>query len=682
MADAQWRFRQMAPTEINQGTVVREFFEDEPINTRLVREAIQNSLDASIGRANGSSGGGNELVRVRFSLHGIRNPLPAERAAQYFAGLTPHLARIAELDDGVKRRAAAGNLPSDDVPYLVIEDAGTTGLGGDWEAFDTEDSGNHFYWFFRNIGISGKGDSDNGSWGLGKWVFPDASRISAYLAVTRRHQDDEMLLMGQTVLAKHTINAQRYDPVGYFAAESDASRPWLPLRMSEPRERPFIQACIADFGLQWRDSPGLSIIIPFPRVEVANRSDDGDETGVIDRNQLLAEVVHNYFYPIIAGKLAVAVDAGDGAAEVLVDAATIDGIIEQLDLDVTGERSASSYRRLFDMCRNTIHLPASQHEQIDAARLGRSNGYDEAQRASWRSRYEAGELLSFQIRMNVQRKEETQPQPTSLRVHIQRDTDLGEGQDYYVRGTLSIHGQMDLIKSRREARLLMVVDEGEPVAAMLRDSEPPAHTTWRPRASRVSARWQRPWASMATVRNAPGQLLALLEPPTEGLQKDAFTDIFFWEGNDHSPADSSVRERPADYTPPRSKPPRSQPIFNITRSGGGFRVRLADRAMDNPPGTARLRVAYAVARGNPLSRYSSEDFRLHGPDTLQQRLSQQISGCSIRRGKDTNELFLDIEEPEEFDFAVFGFDPQRDVYVRIDRIDDSDPEGDNASTTV
>ena len=34
----------------------------------------------------------------------------------------------------------------------------------------------HFYWFFRNIGRSGKRDEDAGSWGLGKWVFPDASK--------------------------------------------------------------------------------------------------------------------------------------------------------------------------------------------------------------------------------------------------------------------------------------------------------------------------------------------------------------------------------------------------------------------------------------------------------------------------------------------------------------------------
>lgn len=677
MTGAQWRFRQMAPTEINQGTVVREFFEDEPINTRLVREAIQNSLDAAIDTSedNGAAG----PVRVRFSLHGIRNPLPAERASRYFAGLAPHLAQIAELDAEVKTRAAADSLAAGDVPYLVVEDSGTKGLGGDWRVYNTEDPDNHFYWFFRNIGISGKGDSDNGSWGLGKWVFPDASRISAYLAVTRRSQDDETLLMGQAVLTKHSIDGQRHDPVGYFAIAGDESLPWLPLRNSVAEQRPFIDECIADFGLKWRNAPGLSVIIPFPRINAGNPAQDGDEDAGISQKQLLAEVVHNYFFPIIAGQLEVVVDAGDEAAADALNSDTIDDVIDRLDLPAAGERSHESYQRLFAMCRHSIGRPAHEHETLEANRLNQSDGYDKDQRAIWRSRYEAGELLSFRIGMQVHRKDETSPRPTSLRVYVQRDADLREGHDYYIRGTLSIHGRMDLIRNRRGARLLMVVDKDEPAASLLRDSEPPAHTEWRRQSSRVAARWQRPRLSLAAVRDAPGQLLALLEPPTEGVQRDAFTDIFFWDGNDRTVNDGRVRERQTDYIPRKEQPEPSQRDFNISQTSGGFRVRISERALDNPPRCARLRVAYGVARGNPLSRYSPEDFRLHGRDAL----SHSIGGCEVvTRNLAGNELLLNIDDPAEFEFAVSGFDPQRDVYVRIDQVGDGDREDDNAGTTV
>ena len=216
--DIKWRFRKMSRAEINQDPMEREFFEDEPINTRLVRETIQNSLDAGFARTSSHS---DEPVRVRFSLAGIHNPLPAQMAAKYFVGIAPHLDALNEIDDAIARRAAQGDLTHDGLPFIVIEDAGTVGLDGDWEQFDDNENqpadNNHFYWFFRNIGRSGKGDSDNGSWGLGKWVFPDASHASTYIAVTRRRSDDETLLIGQSVLSKHTIDEQRYAPYGYFA---------------------------------------------------------------------------------------------------------------------------------------------------------------------------------------------------------------------------------------------------------------------------------------------------------------------------------------------------------------------------------------------------------------------------------------------------------------------------------
>ena len=48
---------------------------------------------------------------------------------------------------------------------MVIEDDRTIGLNGNWEQFDDtpEQSadGNDFYWFFRNVGRSGKRVSDN-----------------------------------------------------------------------------------------------------------------------------------------------------------------------------------------------------------------------------------------------------------------------------------------------------------------------------------------------------------------------------------------------------------------------------------------------------------------------------------------------------------------------------------------
>ena len=90
MTAAKWRFRKMTLAEENYDPMERELFESEPINTRLAREAIQNSLDAG-------PKGANAPVRMRFALAGIHNPLPAERAARYLDSLADHLTYILDL---------------------------------------------------------------------------------------------------------------------------------------------------------------------------------------------------------------------------------------------------------------------------------------------------------------------------------------------------------------------------------------------------------------------------------------------------------------------------------------------------------------------------------------------------------------------------------------------------------
>ena len=660
MSEVKWRFRKMSPSEKNQGTVIGEFFGAEPINTRLAREAIQNSLDAGVGKALGNPAGAAGPVRVRFGLAGIGNPLPAERAARYFAGLAPHLAATAEGPD-------AGIL-SGDVPYLIVEDAGTMGLCGDWREYDTTDSGNYFYWFFRNIGLSGKGEGDNGSWGLGKWVFPDASRVKGYLAVTRRYDDGDTLLMGEAILDKHTIAGQRYEPYGYFALPNDDG-PALPLRMSEAECRPFIEECIADFGLQFRNEPGLSIIIPFPRVGRSSAGgDDNDDDGAgLNRAELLGATIRNYFYPIIAGRLEVVVDDGSGGdASVVVNGDTIDRVVAELDLPESGEWSLPSYRRLFAMCRASLERADGEYEVLPAPPSGNRERYDAGRLEDWVRRYQSGELLAFRVRSDVVRRGRER-QDTELRVYLQRDAALAEGQDYYVRGTLAIHGHMDFIRRRREACALLVVDERQPLAAMLRDAEPPAHTAWSPTASRAASRWVAAPRRIREIRNTPQNLLTLLEAPPEGLQKDAFADIFFWDGGNPTETrpGQQIGERNTNYTARPPRVARRPQEFDVTPSEGGFRVRLTAAGVADPPACAHLQVAYAVAKGNPFTRYRPEDFRLHGRGDA---LSFQMGGCRLRPGIDGNEIFLDIDDPDGFEFAVSGFDLLRDVRVSIDRV--------------
>src|SRR5262245_53016075 len=90
-----WSFRKMSRGEMNADPIEGEFFTPEGLADALIRESVQNSLDA---RASAGP------VKVRFFLSGTTaGALPLERAKKYLEGLWPHL-RVQE--------GGRSNLPS------------------------------------------------------------------------------------------------------------------------------------------------------------------------------------------------------------------------------------------------------------------------------------------------------------------------------------------------------------------------------------------------------------------------------------------------------------------------------------------------------------------------------------------------------------------------------------------
>ena len=136
MANVEWQFRQMSRAEINQESMEREFFQEEPINVRFGSGSCFRTHWTQLWiRPEDSPGVSSGPVRVRFSLSGISNPLSEELAHIYFEGIEPHLRVIAGLDDDIIYRLKQGSLVSGGVPFMVVEDDRTTGLNGDWEQF-------------------------------------------------------------------------------------------------------------------------------------------------------------------------------------------------------------------------------------------------------------------------------------------------------------------------------------------------------------------------------------------------------------------------------------------------------------------------------------------------------------------------------------------------------------------
>ncbi len=157
-----------------------------------------------------------------FALHGNGSLPGPHQIANYFARLRPGLTyRDVPFDENGVPQLPHG--------FLVCEDFGTRGLGGDpYRATDPPDGtkGEDFFWFWRNIGHSGKTGDDLGRWGLGKTVYRAASRVGCMLGLTVRHSDGKKLLMGQAVLRIHKHDETEYAPEGFWCCGcNDADTP-------------------------------------------------------------------------------------------------------------------------------------------------------------------------------------------------------------------------------------------------------------------------------------------------------------------------------------------------------------------------------------------------------------------------------------------------------------------------
>ena len=651
----RWRFARMSPSQVNQDPVQGEFFTAAAdLPDRLVRETIQNSLDA---RRPG------ETVKVRFAFSGTERALPVETARQYLLGLRSHIQAVADGPaDSAEAAAMRAALECLDRPmtFLTVGDSGTTGLLGAVDANREREAGNDFWGFFRSVGISPKGEDSGGSWGLGKWVFPDASSINAYLGVTRRDGEDRDLLMGMAMLKTHHLSdGNKYPPYGYFAAASDSEDDeWLPLPVesSGGGADGLVAQAIRDFSLDRRlEGAGLSVVVPYPR-----ESAEDDDEAALTPATIARAVVIQYFIPIVRGHLEVEI-AKPGERQREINAATIEIELGHIAPPRRDDNSLQALRDAVRLARWATGLAEDAHLELPVP-TGKDSDLKGVDLAAIREDYDRGQPLAFRLNLNARRRDPDRTTKVNFRLYLERDDALPRGHDYFVRGHLRIP-EMDFIRNHKARALLLVEGESE-LGHMLRDAEGPAHATWDPHAQRLKDRWIGGYARVQRVRRAALLILQRLVERPEERQFDALADLF--------PSDldgargHSRRKRPGTENP---DPPNPDPIVRRVLSPvrlsdieGGFRFRAS-------PGTAPagstwdLRFAYDVVRGGKSRafRQFEQGANRGAPDfSLHNGLAVDHAGCKVEI---TGENAMRIEVlSEDFQLTVTGFD-ERDVVV-------------------
>jgi len=307
---SEWRFKPNSRDDMDVDPIQGEFFttrDIDNISTAVVREGFrmrstkENREDQT------------ETVRVRIFLSGNKYALSPQEYLPLLETLQPHL-----------KAKASGlqSLPDFKAPmkFLAFEDFNTKGLEGNPEEFYVENNNDqqshNFYYFWRNVGRSGKTDDKLGRWGLGKTVFPASSRINTFWGLTVRKSDQRRMLMGQSILRIHNRDDDKkeicgYRPYGMFGNYKDHTYFAVPVEdINETAEFEKL------FQLERRSQSGLSIVIPFCSEEITI-------------HHLAYSVIEQYFYPILEGKLEVEIIEED--KKIHLEKISIQDAIDEID---------------------------------------------------------------------------------------------------------------------------------------------------------------------------------------------------------------------------------------------------------------------------------------------------------------------------------------------------------------
>lgn len=632
MSDLVWHAREKTPGNDISDVISGEFFpDDDRPSLPLVREALQNAIDA--GRNVNRAG---EPIRVRISLRTGDLAASSEIGSRWFGKLWEHIT----ADKNGLRGAPALAEPCG---FLVVEDFGTVGLTGDVTSDDIDGAQNNFVDFLRSDGRTRKSSGEQGSWGVGKNVFPRCSRINSYLAYTVRHDDKRQLLMGKSVLKIRRIGDKQYQPSVYLGLS------WEDGQVPLPHEDPEVIARLReDFAVSRNEEPGLSLVMPW--VYESLRGED-----------VLEDIVSQFYYPILAGEL-------------------------RVDLDLNGAQFSLTKNTIIDIVKTTRELGLAR-PHVELAAWAQSIAPDDhielvttsppdgpqkwdplmlsdERRSEIKAKLDRRERVAIRVPLYIRHKEQGNGTPirTHFKVYFEYDdSDHPDSKPRFFREMLCIN-KVGRATGAQKIRSLVVIED-KPIAELLRNAEPPNHSDWAAGTANFKGVYLHGNHIVTFVKTSVRSILSFVrsgdDMPDASIAIDYFSKP---RPSGPTPAENSggSRKKGTDPEPPPSPlPPPSPKRFKLVEVNSGFKIVPGDEVAD-PPRVVNISMAYDVFSGSPWKQYEPADFDLTRND--KSGITIATSGGATCEAIAENRLKMSVAS-KPFGLYVTGFDPNRDLIV-------------------
>ena len=670
----QWVFPKLRDSEHRRDPSEAELFKDGEDDT-IVREIIQNSIDAAIKQA-------NNVVRVRISIHTEKDMPSPDRLKMYFERLKEPLKTrdVSYTDQGIPKLLGR---------FLVCEDFGTRGLEGDPRLMDDPPTDSNerqdFYWFWRNIGRSRKTGDDLGRWGLGKTVYRMASQIGCMLGLTVRESDKHKsgIVMGQAVLKIHKYGGGKYLSDGTWCDGQEGDRDdGIPLPVERSDE---VERFRKEWKLSRKDEPGLSVVVPYA-VDLSGKS-------------ILQAVAVNFFASILQRKLVVEVSAPDIGLVKLTEE-TIEAECGKIVWD--GEKSQRRHVPPPIAFAKECIIKAENAAATELlGKISNRNpellpeSFDSACLETLRAEFKLGNLVAARIRLLLHKKEKGQPVEDSFFVFLKKEDIQKEPDSYYIREGMTITKiNSSRAKNNRTRGLVYIdkktldADKGS-LAALLGDTEGPAHVDWLPKINheRPDKIWAYGWKGRVEfVKKIVDKFYEIVSPSNEEKDPEKLINFFFLPNKKAAsrPTDTShgtagtsnAKDESVADTSPFSDFKSDAKWCRFDKLTGGFRVSHLQSQEIPSEAVLEIQMAYEASDARcskSFTKWQPFDFNLKN-EVTQIEWKSKNSKANASNGDGKTILLIDISVG--FSLTVTGFNRDKDLYVEItDKSDDNKETG-------
>jgi len=618
-----------------------EYFASDAIKNpadALIRESIQNSLDARIKDENGNQG----ELEIRITMESQESSV----ISKWFSGAWEHInARGNGLIDPPRKDEKCN--------YLVIEDFNTTGLVGDILQDEPIDGiKNAFFLFFRAEGFSDK-DDGIGRWGIGKHVFPRSSRANTFIGMSNRVDNGGQVLLGHSVFKYHRLieNGDLYLPDGYMGVADDNGF-ILPYCDGEK-----IEAFKKDFQLTREEESGLSVVVPWIDPEIS-------EETVIDA------VVRNYFYPILCGIMTVKLKTK--TRNFILNADNIYDEAKKLDI-----KEKTHLVEIIEIAKFATEKSAEEQERIiiDLSKENKPEWKNDIIstecQGTIRSKLDSGKIIALKAVLKVRSKVLKNETLGNFCFYVWKSGNDNQKPTFIRDGLIITRVECKRIPKIRA--LVICESEGKiknPLATLLGDSENPSHTEWNRSGDNFKGKYTNGFAYIDFVSNCVERLIYTLNA-TDEKEDFSLTSNFFPE-----PENGEERPRPdirckrcgnlrkdctCDVPPPKKK------AFRIEKVPGGFVILPGDPdiPLEEIPDSISVACAYDTRGGNPISLYEKSvkakapNFEI-GKDGVIINESHGVEALVFNM----NKIEFNIANHRDFKVNVIGFDTNRDLYIK------------------